>query len=168
MAAPSRAPLLINGAPQQLDLTEPGFTYFRLPPSKAGDGIWISATPTRGEADLYVTADGTLPTKASHGWASADAGADGVWIGRSDAHRLAADSSGHYIVGVPAREPATVTLLAVVGADKQASLPLGTPLYLRTADAATTTQAVVDVPYIPLVTTADHPNATAVQVSSRR
>ena len=35
--------------------------------------------------------------------ADADAGADGVWIGRSDAHRLAADAAGHYIVGVRAR-----------------------------------------------------------------
>ena len=157
-------PLLINGAPQQLDLTEPGF----LLPTAAVEGgrrnLDFGNADAR-QADLYVTADGTLPTKTSHRWASADAGADGVWIGRSDAHRLPADSAGHYIVGVRAREPATVTLLAVVGGDKQASLPFGTPLYLRTADAATTTQAVVDVPYIPLVTTADHPNATAVQVS---
>ncbi|KAL1503384.1 hypothetical protein AB1Y20_011435 [Prymnesium parvum] len=122
---------LVDGIPQDAVGTLNEFVYFTFRAPSLADGapaeVTFSLTPHSGEADIYITADGTPPSQTHYGWASAQAGHDAVIISPSDAGVLPRST---YIVGVLADPLARFTILASSPA-AIVSLPIGVSIFER-------------------------------------
>ena len=67
---------LADGQPQRVELGRQEWAYFSFSVSDTARSFELTIDAESGDPDVYVSADGTTPTTASHGWSSATAGGD--------------------------------------------------------------------------------------------
>merc|ERR1719399_127612 len=109
-----RALMLVDGQPQRVNLGSQQWQYYTISVGDANADLTVTVTPSFGDPDLYVLADGTddMPTRTHYGWSSTAPGGDELTISHTDENFCTGCT---YRIGVYAWSQSNMTIIASTG-----------------------------------------------------